>query len=1700
MRTKRAIQKILSVILIALLAAGFLNPIQAVFAASNTSFKPTFTYDQQAGDWIIDWLPIDGTSSVTVSWHDPASTSADKTVTQTALLDTLVNGKNRIRIRFLPDYIYDLSFSFTDQAGNPVSFRDRFNTQVTQDMIFFLADMTFEGTSFNDASYEGDGLLDRSQDLSNPVTLLESGKDPKITLRWKVPEIWEPTVGDFIDVTDTRVDLNRLKTTPSSTVSIDDPYFHISMNVVRDIVTSQAFRTGYNEAGKIIMRETGKEVTGFNNSGAVTAPDGFVSYTLDQSNGITPGTEYQKINIRLYLWNNAENRQITTSRLLTGFDSGQDFLIRNTDNIFQTIQGKVDSIFTPMRFDVTKIDVDKMEVRVYKIKSRNYTELYYQVQDAGSVYELLKNTTNTGNGIKLPDASIPGSSEWGSIIVEIPLDQDGKHPEHYYRVIVTDGDAHTPMGSLAIDLRMLGNDTGKPPVPREIKVETTYAAKREVTYYNRQAEGEKIKIPTTDLKISFEKPLQWRTRLWGDIQSEPDNENDFVFHILLNTYLTDNVKNMETRVLEDQEGRKVTVFVPVKEKRVLTISKKQLYEDPIDSSRLVYELDGTELFRDLAQSKSLAFENNEDYDVNGRSDYPEFLLPNTRYFLRMFSTRLKDSDAVRWAEQSGLDEISYISPAVSFTTFPSKDPPLPLPNLVLKALEPEPDPVTGKPSFKGISVSFSKILEDNDWKEYTQIIENRKIVYDLYISETTDEGSFVLLESSHMEPNGPLQTLYPDENPNSGISTVVTRFPAGGGEPLKPNTTYYFKMQAKMYVSNETEPFLVSDFTPIKSATTPRIDLDDLDDLERKPRTPVEFSVLVKDGVPQLTDARVTLYWQHAETDVTYEMVCTKERMDDNYNYAADEFNKAFLEAFRVSGADNVLGIDVSKSSYNLEYDAVSRAVRLTAERFLVPNTLYFFSLRAVRNRGQENASYSDWVCIPVTTKMVAPPDYIEAVYDVQLGFKMNLTANVKQEEIRILLKKSYQSDAYQVEVNRSKYSVVKDGSVYYVRLYDLEPDTWYDIQPYYLSGNEKIWYDGRDKIWSNIERSPVKMKTRNTLNEIEVRFAGEDLYDYFLEIRNDKDDDYIRLEYHSDASKSDFGYWLTDGTEAEGVIDGFYREKITSYVAEGLTHKYVYYAKISQARVKKADGTYVRQPLLSNTRYYIKAWARNIADSAHIGPATVKTDFSQDDYDKDHGKDVIKDLFESRADGLTKKLYFTVNEPDKTANRVLLKGSMISGLLAISGPSGVTVDISGEKPETAKDIILIPMDILTALQKTNNRLTIRFAESELTLTAETVNTDVLKKAADAYGMKEAMLELVVERKQTGLAEPPQGMMAGSKVLEINMRAVGMRRTYAEMNEIIYDILKEPEAKGPFKYGILERELLKLLGQKEILTYKTQAELDGVISQVIETIEEELSLYIKDILDGGRGFSASRITSKELQELSGSMKLKMLHDGSQSQARPMVLPTGASVWQEPSGVKAWLFPYVLVNCKVSGQYAVFTATATTIAIPDTNGVVNPDLKRLSLKYDLQKVFGKTLYPGDYVSKESAVSLFEVVTETGNETLGMSVPSKINYYRLEKLLPAGGLKTNVNRQQAVSLVVEIYAHKTGVSADALRPSTHRYIRNASAIPDPIYNRLVIALDLGLTELESDSTYKGESFVTVEEILKEIIMVLDLLGEW
>ena len=159
---------------------------------------------------------------------------------------------------------------------------------------------------------------------------------------------------------------------------------------------------------------------------------------------------------------------------------------------------------------------------------------------------------------------------------------------------------------------------------------------------------------------------------------------------------------------------------------------------------------------------------------------------------------------------------------------------------------------------------------------------------------------------------------------------------------------------------------------------------------------------------------------------------------------------------------------------------------------------------------------------------------------------------------MEVYIKKAGQPDSQYTKLPRARFTCVRDGTTFYFRIYNLESDLWYDIRIKNTTDNR--WYDGKNKTWSTGAGNPVKAKTRDGLREIEIRWEGEDPYDYFIEARAENEVDYETLNYNS-TGFTDYGYDLADGTRIR-----FYREKTNLYVQQN-SPKYIFYAKMYASR-----------------------------------------------------------------------------------------------------------------------------------------------------------------------------------------------------------------------------------------------------------------------------------------------------------------------------------------------------------------------------------------------------------------------------------------------------------------------------------------------------------------------------------------------------
>ena len=755
---------------------------------------------------------------------------------------------------------------------------------------------------------------------------------------------------------------------------------------------------------------------------------------------------------------------------------------------------------------------------------------------------------------------------------------------------------------------------------------------------------------------------------------------------------------------------------------------------------------------------------------------------------------------------------------------------------------------------------------------------------------------------------------------------------------------------------------------------------------------------------------------------------------------------------------------------------------------FLVPNNIYYFSLRAVRKSpvDEPTEKVSIWITVPVTTRMIKPPAYIEAVKDMEIGFNINADERANVDDMELYIRKSDSDDTNYVKLNRAEYTCVKDKDILYFRIYNLESNQWYDV--HIKDKSNESWYDKSTNKWTKVQGTPVKEKTRDALKEIEVRWEGQKPYDYLLEIKAEKDSKYQQL-YFKKTGKTDYGYDIL------GDRIDFYREKTRLYVEEG-SEKYIYYAKISGTSIRDINGNLTdHKDLDSNTSYYVKLWASNqygdsVYESLRIGPAITRTDFSQDDYDEQKKEDSTIDIFNESADRLTQKLYWLIDIRDNTNVRVLLKDDRIEGLLKISRGSTVTVDISAEKSNASYYEVLIPYKTLEAIDIYDSRLNIKVNGAEFTLNKGSIDLPTLKAQTLTGASNESMLLLKITKRQNPKNTLPSGVKHISDAYELQTIGIGSNRTYAEINQMIYDILENSDTKGPFKYGILDRELTIVLNDLAKHSYRSHTDLKDLINSAINKAEVEMSRYLKDIIDGGSGISKSLAVTKGINQFSNKMGIKLEYKYHNGYMTPFV--NYGSGFKEPVGSKGYVMQYVLFRVESPGEYVIIGKgqVVTDEGIPDGQNILP-----LSLKYDLTKAFGQgTIYTANPIKGEEALMLYALVTSQESRVTGLTPVQKASTLGLGDIIDRSVITGYMDNQSSISLAVKLYCTRANINPDYMKPSKTITILNGKEIKQRLYSYVVLGIDLEIIKL-GDNSFDSKGRTTIGDMLDMLSKALE-----
>ncbi|PQQ65919.1 fibronectin type III domain-containing protein [Acetivibrio saccincola] len=1628
------------IILSLLLVNSVLFKMNIVHAAEAVNI---YVEDYSDGVLTIRWIRPSGTNSFKITYHTPSGTEET--------IESNEGNVNTYKIEGLQnDFIYDIKVEFYNGEFDESS--NQSGEIIGEGLLYFLPRISFYASRANQEKEEipGGGY--------------QIGHKPRLNLEWAMPKVW--TSGGVKKANESDA-INSIKNNLSQIyggdLNISSLDFKINISTDSSNLNSgpsQAsvninYDGGYtahvagNEDDTLNVEDSGKpDFLNFDIIGRsdLTAPLPKVGEPEAEGalphKDILPGTVYY-MNIKPEFKDSNGN---TKSVISVG---------KPSDFNGSRLAGEHSYTYTPIRFELSKDSDNNIYVKIYRVNegSLDLPRLFYEVQSS-------------------VDPSIPGDWPVRKTINDTFFTEGAKsaitvisgvNPDNqiYYKIVVKTDGADDRIESLPMDYT-LKEDTSKPPVPREV----TIVDRKLVSRINEES-GE-VEY-STDVTISWAKPHNW-----DEIKANTDPDKDIVFHFMLNTHQSEIETGNNPELIAD--GKSYGQF-PLKYRRVLSVSSKAVRDV---GNRLEYTIEGFNLFKyERFIGMSDGEPQFEKHDIQNEEGYPDFLLPNTVYYLQMFTTGAAGGEDFEETFKE-LEKLSDKSVIVSFTTRSVREIDVPLP-INLRVSKNDADVLIDGENIEisnYIEMQFDKV--NINWSNYLlDTSVEKKIYYDIYMSTRPDINSFKLIGTTE-DLDGDLLFIGVDDPRSTSIKFTVREFSqdnpgyAAFGKKLRPNTTYYFIARTRLSIKDEDqERERLSEYTPAVSVTTVKGEVGDGDESAKRPLAPTDFAIaLDEEGNPKVSGSSVEFAWMRRESNVIYNIICTARRVEPNEGIYSD-VEDAIYQSFMANFGEILLDPLAETPADNFVYDPLTEQMKYIIDKWLFPNRLYYFSIRAIDK--DDPSRYSVWVSIPVTTSLIEQPEFLEAVTDVQLGFFFDdHDIYTKSEDYTVYIKSD--KDLKLNLLTRDKYTIVKTGTRCYVRMVNLKPNSYYDVRVYKNNGTTLVYTkDG--------------FTTRDAYHNVEVKWRGIPEYKYEFAIKAELDDEYTVL------TDANFERYIDEN----GRIRPYYGEK--SIRTSG-TQYVDYYARIKTIPVETEDGDVKNVPLSSNTKYHIKVRAVRedpvdkslVAYSKYAGPVQIRTDFNQEDYDEEDTKRRKEAMFYDKIDKLEEALYWRVDIENGVSNKILIKRDRMVNAIENNINNILVLDISKHAEGLSEDIIYIPVKVIEALDASGKGLCIKTAGAEYTLRPGVVDTNHIdvKEMLNTANINDIYYKLNIRRLDKPAIKLSKDEKPVSIINKMSMDIVGTTITSTKLEEEIYDRMYNKSS------GIVARKLNEFLNTP-IKGSVSSKEIEDEVLKIIEEIEYELSKFLKNRIEGTRGVSPVMAKTKETAQFEKPIMVRLVHTGEKGLKIPYVSYNSDKDWNKVSNA-VYIQNSIVFNVFEPGEFVIIILDIPANDVYEGHPY-SEDIRLLLSKYDLREVFGslESFYPKENVRVNEIILLYEVVTEKDILNGGLNIRQRAQKYNLEDLLNSGGTARNVNRQETARVIMMVYSDRTNLNLDYAVPSKNIYINDENKIHKTNYGQVLMALDLNIFTLNEGYNFEPDKPVTRGEIAALLVKTLKLTGD-
>jgi hypothetical protein len=1665
----------------------------------------------------VRWNQPAGTRGAIITYHVPDNN--DRAVQADPII---VVGATTAQITDLKaDYIYDIHVTLYGavDAGNIPT-----GAPIGEGLLFFLPSISFKAVAVApDPSY-----------VSITGGGRESGTEPRLKLSWKTPKAFfdpdypgadplgyadpDPDNNTFADASATDVkeymekSLNDLYT--DSNRDLHTLNFRINISSRLNLLNSGSSQSAvlvdqliesdppdpddgkkYNayisgsEAMKAAVRDPDAqgyrsfELVGRADASA-SLPAGNLADGILPDGDILPGTVYY-MNIKP-IYKDKNGAIGMGSAVTVGDPAAQNGSMLSGERAY---------VNTPIRFQLTKDSANNIYIKIFKINqgSLDLPRLYYEVQvtDDPSVqgdWEVKK--------------TMDDSYFSGNFAVTV---LSGINPNNtiYYKIVVKSENPVDRLESLAVPYA-LTIDTSRPPLPMSIAVTNRELNVGVVDLPSADdpsdPEADDITVKSTDVTFSWQKPLNWDSI-----------KNDLYFHFLISTNQSDLPSKVPIYINGTLWGEETGYDVKYRMVKYISAISPEIRDT---GSRLEYTLKGFDLFTWNDVDETTGEETPGTIArAAGDETYPGFLIPNTVYYLQMYTTIADDAPA---AGAAGPDAISDRSVITSFTTLDGVELDVPLP--MSFELDDNGKMVYGGKEVNYIDLRFDKV-SNLDWRNYTtnyDPLEYRyDIYYDIYMNSRTNTEFIPVGTTQDM--NGDVGFTGADDMQSTSVIARISRFTEGNtnrliscgllhpdetrtprtvfGPELLPNTTYYFVVRTRLVITRRSDGQPVgvrkSINTAILPVTTILLAVTPPDDSKRKPLAPTDFGIANdSSGNPLVSGSSVTFSWRQQEGDVIYQLIRTTGKVyptADPPEYEDDPEYISFLNDYgRPVGNDPdreaVLLDPAGTYDYGGKFTFVDGVCTFTVDKGMFPNRLYYFSLKTIRVDSAreilEPSSESVWVSIPVTTSLIDPPSSLEVMQVPELGFWWtDSTPGLTADDFRIYVKGPSDPD-YKL-MTKAQSTIVRDpdARTYYGRVTGLKQGTAYDIRV--IKGNDTV------------AEEKTGLMTRDSYHQLEVKWIGKPLDNYAryeIAIMEEGASDYTiltpeDLEYYSGKNGSILPYY-TDETARTLKSDALN-----------------YYARIKTMDVTLPGGIVTKQPLRSNKRYFIKVRAvktdpvetDRISYSKYIGPVSFRTEFSQEDYDNKDREEQQKAIFLDRMKELEKGYFWRVAIGTGNVTTILLKGDRVADALKNSAGESFTVDLTDISVNINKDEIYVPINVIDTMRAQKKSLVIRTAGTELLLRPGTLDAsfnELISDISERQGVRDIYVRLDLKRGGVVYPSIPSNQTPVSEVSNVKIQAQGYTVAYSDMAGLFNARLYDEDS------GLVSKMLNMLQNTYVGSGTGSSALIDQYTRSLIEMIEKELSLYINDTLNSSRLSNALR----DVSAFDAPAAANLAVSGSNGGMTPYALYDGSSAWKKLSN-----------SVSASGSTVMFSITGTgsfvILAPKSLSGDVKghwaeSSITSLAAKYDLEDVFPglqTNFMPNNKATGREIVLLYEKVIGKSAENAGLDAKNKLLRLGLSDVISPNSLARNADRQQTAAILCRLFSVKKGVDASNLRPAGRVSITDESNIREEYYSSVIMIVDIEVMKLDGSGRFNPSGTITRAEAAEAFVRLLRLTGD-